>query len=70
MKIKNTTTGAGDLSAVRESRNVYLAYVCGAASLRDAESDEIVHRFKGHRSYERHLPYAQIIAKANGWQLV
>ena len=51
-------------------RTVYLAYVCGYANIRDHVTDEILHSFKGKRSYEQHLEQAKKIADGYHWELV
>lgn len=50
-------------------RRVYLAYVCGYASIRDWADDSIVYRLEGRATYECHLREAERVANRNGWDL-
>ena len=43
-------------------KKVYIAYVCGYASIREMGTDSILHTFKGKRSFEQHLAEAEKIA--------
>lgn len=50
-------------------RKVYLAYVCGYASIRDWVDDSILHRLEGRATYECHMREAQRVASEFGWNL-
>jgi hypothetical protein len=49
---------------------VYVAYVCGFATIREMGTDTIFHAFKGKRSFEQHLAEAKNIASSRQWELV
>ena len=51
-------------------KKVYLTYVCGYAAIREMGTDEVLHTFKGKRSYEQFLVEANKIAKGYHWELV
>ena len=49
---------------------VYVAYVCGNASIREMGTDRILATLKGKAPYDAHLNAAKRLAARNGWKLV